>query len=195
MPLRCMSRLLAFVIFAFTITGVAAAESDAGRAVRVNSQGINHAAHIIAVEGAKYRIRYDDHREGRPDEELVTAERLRNSDFSPFKPAGAAASASAALPRTLPTGHYTCVMFVSGTGLVNNGEFTLHSNGTYERGGTSGHYAYTAATGRVTFQGGVMDGRAAEYEKRNLPTLHLKGNSGRVLAAGQERNVASCEQK
>ena len=194
MPL-CCARLLALAFFAFTITSVWAAESDVGRAVKVNSQGINHAAHIIAVEGAKYRIRYDDHREGRPDEELVTVDRLKNSDFSAFKPAGAASSASAALPRTIPTGHYTCAMFVSGTGLVNNGDFTLHPNGTYERGGTRGNYTYAAATGRVTFQGGVMDGRAAEYEKRNLPTLHLKGNSGRVLAAGQERNVASCEQK
>ena len=86
-------------------------------------------------------------------------------------------------------------MFISGTGLVNNGEFTLYSDGTYERGGSRGRYAYASATGRVTFQGGVMDGRAAQYEARRLPTLHLKGNAGNVLAKREERNVADCERK
>jgi len=86
-------------------------------------------------------------------------------------------------------------MFISGTGLVGNGSFTLYSNGTYERGGVSGRYTYAGGTGRVSFQGGVLDGRAANYEKRAVPTLHLQGNAGHVLAAGQERTVASCEQK
>jgi hypothetical protein len=40
-----------------------------------------------------------------------------------------------------------------------------------------------------------MDGRAAQYEARSAPTLHLMGNAGKVLKKGEERPVASCERK
>jgi hypothetical protein len=165
----------------------ASQHTDAGQAVMVNSDGINHRAHLIGTDGKRYHIRYDDHREGRPDEEWVGVERLKGLDYRPFKPA--------VMPATLPVGRYTCSMFVTGTGLVNNGEFTLAADGSYERGGTHGRYTYKSETGRVTFTGRMMDGRAAQFEARALDTLHLTGNAGRVLAAGEERFVASCERK
>lgn len=170
----------------------------------VRWQGINYRAHITAAEGGRYQVRYDEHRDGRPDDEWVGIDRLKNSDYSPFRPdaiAGSAVGSKAAttvtpvMPATVPIGRYSCSMFISGTGLVSNGEFTLNPNGAYERGGSRGRYSYAAATGRVTFQGGVMDGRAAQFEGRQLPTLHLMGNAGNVLAKGEERVVASCERK
>ena len=42
---------------------------------------------------------------------------------------------------------------------------------------------------------GVMNARAAKFESRKVPTLQLMGNAGRVLAAGEERPVATCELK
>jgi len=99
------------------------------------------------------------------------------------------------MPGAVPTGRYACFMHISGTGLVSNGEFTLLPNGAYERGSTRGRFAYASGTGRVTFQGGVMEGRAAQYESRSVPTLHLMGNAGYVLKKGEERPVASCERQ
>jgi len=162
-------------------------QADPGKPVMVNSEGINYRARLIGTDGKRYHVRYDEHREGRPDEEWVGVERLKGVDYRPFKPA--------AMPATLPIGRYACSMFVTGTGLVNNGEFTLAADGSYERGGTHGPYTYASETGRVTFSGGVMDGRAAQFEARALATLHLIGNAGRVLAAGEERFVASCDRK
>jgi hypothetical protein len=199
-------RLLAVLLFLCAICSASATQSRGGQAVIVRWQGINYPAHVISSEGGRYRIRYDEHREGRPDEEWVGVDRLKNSDYSLFRPAGGggagraagasgAASATADMPRAVPAGRYACFMYISGTGLVSNGEFTLYPNGTYERGGARGRYTYAAGTGRVTFQGGVMNGRAARYEARAVPTLHLMGNAGHVLAAGEERPVASCERK
>jgi hypothetical protein len=196
-------RLLGALLLS-SATAIASAQSTQGQAVMVKWQGINFRAHLTGIEGERYHIKYDEHRDGRPDEEWVAAERLSNIDYSPFRRSGGAdpgdnpaagSAATAGLPRRLPTGRYQCSMFISGTGLVNNGEFRLEPDGTYERGGSRGRYTYVAETGRVTFKGGVMDGRAAEYDPRPVAKLNLKGNSGRLLGAGEERTVASCELK
>jgi hypothetical protein len=199
--------LLACICLLLFLATAPAQPSD--RAVMINWQGINYAGKIIGSEGARFHVRYDEHREGRPDEEWVTADRLKNRDYTAFRlptnrdetgaahePSNTAPSSTGnPMPTAIPTGQYVCSIFISGTGLVNNGEFTLFANGNYERGGTRGRYKYDKATGRVTFDGGVMDGRAAQYEARKLPTLQLKGNSGKVLATGEERTVASCERQ
>lgn len=200
-----MSRTPIIQVFFIVLLAGVLVFAEPPQAVVVNWQGINYPAHIISIEGGRYRIRYDEHREGRPDEETVGAERLKNSDYTPFRTGGAGNTAAssrqtpekaiAEMPKVLPAGTYTCAMFVTGSGLVNNGEFIVRPDGSYERGGARGKFTYLPATGRVTFQGGPMDGRAAQYEARQVPTLHLKGNSRQVLAAGEERTVASCERK
>ena len=80
--------LLAVLFFLCAIDSFSATESGGGQAAIVNWQGINYRAHIISAEGGKYRIRYDEHREGRPDEEWVSVDRLKNSDYTPFRSAG-----------------------------------------------------------------------------------------------------------
>src|SRR3982751_626031 len=98
----------AALLFVFTICVAAPAQPDEEKAVMVNWQGINHKAHIIGTADGRYHIRYDEHRDGRPDEEWVGVDRLKNRDYSPYKAGGA----TAGMPRTVPAGHYACVMFV-----------------------------------------------------------------------------------
>lgn len=199
---RLRQARLLLVLFFVLLSPAFSQQAASGQAVLVRWEGINYPAHLTAAADGRYHVRYDEHREGRPDEEWVGVDRLRNKDYSPFQSSASAAGTAApaapakvAFPDVVPAGRYACYVFISGTGLVNNGEFTLFAGGSYERGGTRGRFAYVPGTGRVTFHGGVMNGRAAQYEARTLPTLHLMGNAGRVLSAGEERPVATCERK
>lgn len=118
-----------------------------GQSVLVSWTGSWYPAKILAVNGDRYRIRYDGY-DARWDE-WVPASRMRAVAQPKTSPAARGAGSAS------PAGHYTCQTFVSGQ-LNNVGEFVLAANGSYQdrwnKG--SGRYTYDAKTRRIRFTSG-----------------------------------------
>lgn len=91
------------------------------------------------------------------------------------------AAAQAAKPAMVAAGTYECWANGSARGMMN---FKVTGKGMYAGDGDKGRYEYDAASGKITFKGGHLDGVmpagfvSVYHEPRGRPTVSFRSGRG-----------------
>lgn len=135
--------------------------AKAGAKVEVSWTGSWYPAEILAVEGAKAKIRYQGY--GANDDEWVTAARLRQAAAG--VPPSPAPSSEGKARQEQPTGRFLCQVFENNA-LQNQGELLLREDGTYLDVWTKkrGTWKFSPKTRELSFTGMLHSGAKVTYD-------------------------------
>lgn len=96
-----------------------------------------------------------------------------------------AAASSSSASGAIPVGNYVCYSGVSWGSWQRMGNVEILSASTFRNGDSTPYpYSYDASTGKVSLQGGMFTGMAAEYSnKDNKPQIHILYKTAELLHA------------
>jgi hypothetical protein len=167
-----------------------------GDRVEINVDGTWYAASVATALDGRYRVHRDDHAYGvSSTEEWVTADRLRALAARP----AASPKPVTGLPSAVPTGLYSCTLFGSGNtaGKLRILSGTTSSGVTPDGSGASHQFTYDAASGAITWEGGLrvfswtVEQALYGPDAKGIPNINLHYR----LRAGGNLNSMGCRRE